>query len=72
MSINPRRLRQAERLIVSVESATVAAVDRVMAQGGHHHQQHRNCSEFVRLAIERDLARCQSDNCQLRHNVAGY
>ena len=60
MSTNPRRLINPQRLIVSVESATVAAVDRVMAQGSHH--QHRNRSEFVRLAIERELVRCQSDD----------
>jgi metal-responsive CopG/Arc/MetJ family transcriptional regulator len=62
MSRNPRRLRKPERLIVSVESATVAAVDRVMAQGSHH--KHRNRSEFVRRAIERELVRCQSDDLE--------
>ena len=60
MSTNPRRLRNAERLIVSVESATVAAVDRVMALSSHH--QHRNRSEFVRRAIERELVRCRCDH----------
>lgn len=62
MSTNPRRLITPERLIVSVESVTVAAVDKVMAQGRHH--QHRNRSEFVRLAIERELVRCQSDDLE--------
>jgi hypothetical protein len=60
MSSNPRRLGCYTRLIVSVESATVAAVDAVMHQGKHH--RHRNRAEFVRLAIERELARCQSDD----------
>lgn len=60
MSSNPRRLRKPERLIVSVEAATVAAVDTLMKSGRHH--QHRNRSEFVRRAIERELARCQSDD----------
>lgn len=62
VSTNPRRLINPERLIVSVESATVAAVDRVMAQGSHH--RHRNRSEFVRRAIEHELARCQSDDLE--------
>ena len=60
MSTNPRRFRNAERLIVSVETDTVSAVDALMHRGRHH--QHRNRSEFVRRAIERELARCQSDD----------
>ena len=64
MSSNPRRLHNTTRLIVSVEVATVAAVDAVMEQGNHH--PHRNRSEFVRQAIERELARCQSDDFRTR------
>jgi len=64
MSSNPRRLRNYTRLIVSVEAATVTAVDAVMRQGRHH--RHRNRSEFVRQAIERELARCQSDDFRPR------
>lgn len=60
MSSNPRRLRNYTRLIVSVDAATVAAVDALMEQGTHH--RHRNRSEFIRRAIERELARCQSDD----------
>tara|TARA_R110002074_G_scaffold316748_1_gene487206 strand:+ start:3967 stop:4161 length:195 start_codon:yes stop_codon:yes gene_type:complete len=60
MSRNPRRLRKPERLIVSVDVATIAAVGALMKSGRHHH--HRNRSEFVRRAIERELARCQSDD----------
>lgn len=64
MSSNPRRLHHPARLIVSVEVATIAAVDAVMEQGRHH--LHRNRSEFVRQAIERELARCQTDNFRTR------
>lgn len=60
MSHNPRRLADPVRLIVSVERDVVEAVDALMAQGRHH--RHRNRAEFVRLAIERELARCQSDD----------
>jgi metal-responsive CopG/Arc/MetJ family transcriptional regulator len=59
MSRNPRKFRQPVRLIVSVEADTVAAIDAVMNAGGN--QGHRNRSEFVRQAIERELRRCQSD-----------
>lgn len=58
MSKNPRRIPRPVRLIVSVEADTVAAVDDVL-EGGRQHR-HRNRSEFVRQAIERELARCQS------------
>lgn len=64
MSANPRRLHQPARLIVSVEVATVAAVDALMEQGRHH--PHRNRSEFVRQAIERELTRCRGDDFQPR------
>jgi len=57
MSKNPRLLTEPMRLIVSVEKSIVDRVDRLMEQGGHH--QHRNRAEFVRQAIERELARCQ-------------
>lgn len=60
MSKNPRRIPRPVRLIVSVDAATVAAVDDMMEQGRHH--RHRNRTEFVRQAIERELARCQSDD----------
>ncbi|MCH8491130.1 MAG: hypothetical protein LAT81_14545 [Oceanicaulis sp.] len=64
MSSNPRTFRTPVRLIVSVEAATVAAVDDLMAGGSHH--RHRNRSEFVRLAIERELARCRGDDFRAR------
>ncbi|SOC51015.1 hypothetical protein SAMN05421509_10174 [Chromohalobacter canadensis] len=60
MSHNPRRLADPMRLIVSVERDVVEAVDALMERGRHH--RHRNRAEFVRLAIERELARCQSDD----------
>ncbi|WP_373000177.1 hypothetical protein [Marinobacter sp.] len=60
MSKNPRNFRQASRLIVSVEGETVAAIDSLMKDGRNH--RHRNRSEFVRLAIERELRRCQDDD----------
>ncbi|MDY7114829.1 hypothetical protein RAN53_00575 [Halomonas sp. SSL-5] len=60
MSKNPRRLAEPVRLIVSVEAEVVAAIDKLMSQGRHHG--HRNRAEFVRLAIERELARCRSDD----------
>ena len=62
MSRNPRKFRQPVRLIVSVEADTVGAIDAVMNAGGN--QGHRNRSEFVRQAIERELRRCQSDDFQ--------
>jgi|GEM_PF-1141696 len=68
MSTNPRRFRSAARLIVSVDVETIAAVDAIMAQGSHH--QHRNRSEFVRLAIERELVRCRSDDFRPRLDAA--
>lgn len=60
MSKNPRPLMDPQRLIVSVEREVVEAIDQMMTEGRHH--QHRNRSEFVRLAIERELARCRSDD----------
>ena len=60
MSKNPRRFAEPVRLIVSVEAEVVEAIDRLMTQGRHHG--HRNRAEFVRLAVERELARCQSDD----------
>jgi hypothetical protein len=39
----------------------VDAIDALMGSGYHGH---RNRSEFVRLAMERELRRCQSDNFQ--------
>lgn len=60
MSKNPRRLARPVRLIVSVEAEVVTAIDRLMTQGRHHG--HRNRAEFVRQAVERELARCQSDD----------
>jgi hypothetical protein len=38
----------------------VASIDQMMKQGRQH--SHRNRAEFVRRAIERELARCQSDD----------
>lgn len=60
MSHNPRRFIRPARLIVSVEADTVASIDRLMKQGRQH--THRNRAEFVRRAIERELACCQSDD----------
>lgn len=60
MSKNPRRFAEPVRLIVSVEAEVVTAIDRLMTQGRHHG--HRNRAEFVRQAVERELARCQSDD----------
>ena len=60
MSKNPRLLPNATRLIVSVDASTVADIDRLMAEGRFH--RHRNRSEFVRIAVERELARCRSDD----------
>lgn len=62
MSKNPRRFTRPVRLIVSVEADTVAHIDALMRQGRQHG--HRNRAEFVRRAIERELARCQSDDFQ--------
>jgi metal-responsive CopG/Arc/MetJ family transcriptional regulator len=59
MSRNPRKFRQPVRLIVSVEADTVAAIDAAMKAGGN--QGHHNRSEFLRIAVERELRRCQSD-----------
>jgi len=61
MSRNPRKFRQPVRLIVSIEAQTVDAIDALMGSGYHGH---RNRSEFVRLAMERELRRCQSDDFQ--------
>ena len=60
MSKNPRRFAEPVRLIVSVEAEVVAAIDRLMTQGRQHG--HRNRAEFVRQAVERELARCQPDD----------
>lgn len=57
MSKNPRLFKQPVRLIVSVEQKTVEQIDELM-EGSQHHK-HRNRAEFVRQAIERELARCQ-------------
>lgn len=57
MSKNPRLLVKPVRLIVSVDESTVKRVDQLMEQGEHH--RHRNRAEFVRQAIERELARCK-------------
>jgi metal-responsive CopG/Arc/MetJ family transcriptional regulator len=62
MSRNPRKFRQPVRLIVSVEAQTVDAIDAAMKAGGN--QGHCNRSEFIRLAVERELRRCQSDDFQ--------
>ncbi|WP_018403084.1 ribbon-helix-helix domain-containing protein [Marinobacter gelidimuriae] len=59
MSSNPRKFREPVRLIVSVEAVTVNAIDALMKSGYHCH---RNRSEFVRLAVERELRRCQFDD----------
>lgn len=48
------------RLIVSVETATVERIDQLMNRGACHG--HRNRAEFVRQAIERELARCRNDD----------
>lgn len=60
MSKNPRTFREPVRLIVNVEAATVAQVDALMKQGRNH--RHRNRAEFVRQAIERELARLKTDD----------
>ncbi|WP_404415430.1 hypothetical protein LG277_01005 [Vreelandella aquamarina] len=64
MSHNPRRFIRPVRLIVSVEADTVASIDSLMKHGRQH--SHRNRAEFVRCAIERELAHCQSDDFQSR------
>ncbi|WP_062375764.1 hypothetical protein [Halomonas sp. KX33721] len=56
MSKNPRRFTRPARLIVSVETDTVASIDSLMKHGRQH--SHRNRAEFVRRAIERELSRC--------------
>ncbi|MGP9679591.1 hypothetical protein ACT3TC_13255 [Halomonas sp. AOP27-A1-41] len=60
MSHNPRRFTRPVRLIVSLEADTVASIDTLMKQGRQH--SHRNRAEFVRRAIDRELARCQYDD----------
>ncbi len=60
MSQNPRRLMRPVRIIVSVEQEVVEAIGLLMTQGRHH--RHHNRAEFLRLAIERELARCRSDD----------
>lgn len=56
MSKNPRLFKNPIRLIVNVEADTVQQIDELMKQRIHH--QHRNRAEFVRQAIENELARC--------------
>lgn len=60
MSRNPRHLHDPVRLIVSVEREVIEQVDELMDLGQHH--RHCNRAEFVRQAIEHELARCQSDD----------
>lgn len=60
MSKNPRTFEQATRLIVNMEASTVASIDSLMKQRRQH--AHGNRAEFVRRAIERELARCQDAN----------
>jgi metal-responsive CopG/Arc/MetJ family transcriptional regulator len=57
---NPRKFHQPMRLIVSIEAQTVKVIDAYMKADGYHG--HRNRSEFVRQAIEREIRRCQSDD----------
>jgi len=59
MSTNPRKFGRTNtvRLIVSVEQETVSLIDRLMHAGRYHG--HRNRAEFVRQAIENELARCK-------------
>jgi metal-responsive CopG/Arc/MetJ family transcriptional regulator len=57
---NPRKFHQPMRLIVSIEAQTVNVIDAYMKADGYHG--HRNRSEFVRQAIEREIRRCQSDD----------
>ncbi|MCE7520536.1 ribbon-helix-helix domain-containing protein [Halomonas titanicae] len=64
MSHNPRRFMAPIRLIVNVEADTVARIDALMKQGRQHG--HHNRAEFVRRAVERELARCQSDDFPTR------
>lgn len=56
MSHNPRKFTDATRLIVNVERSTVGRIDAIMRSGKAH--RHRNRAEFVRQAIERELAHC--------------
>ena len=60
MSRNPRKFKTPRRLIVSVEADTVDAIDTLMQSGQAHG--HRNRAEFVRQAIERELARGSREN----------
>ena len=55
---NPRKFRQPVRLIVSIEAQTVSVIDTFLNADSYH----RNRSEFVRQAIEREIRRCQSDD----------
>ena len=68
MSKNPRKFREPVRLIVSVEAKTVNAIDALMKSGYHCH---RNRSEFVRLAVERELRRCTSDDFRTSNRARG-
>lgn len=53
---HPRKFRQPMRLIVLIEAQTVNAMGAYMVNGGNH--RHRNRSDFVRQAIEREIRRC--------------
>lgn len=61
MSKNPRRFDDPTRLIVSVEQRVVGEVDEILSMHGAGPHPHGNRAEFVRLAIERELERCQCD-----------
>lgn len=51
------------RLIVSIEQETVEAIDKLIGYPyGSRHPAEGNRAEFVRLAIERELERCKSDD----------
>lgn len=54
-----------QRLIVSVDNETVARMDELIGYPfGSNHPARGNRSEFVRLAIEAELQRWQSDDLQ--------
>ena len=50
------------RLIVSVEDQTVDAIDDLLSRGTLRHPAAGNRSEFVRVAIEKELAHWSSLN----------
>jgi metal-responsive CopG/Arc/MetJ family transcriptional regulator len=60
MSKNPRLFKKPIRLIVNVEADTVKQIDELMRRRRYH--SHGNRAEFVRQAIESELARCKSDD----------